>query len=84
MDPADPYHWMAIQGVVVKIIDEDDPVHGTMATESINEMSQSYLGKSTSPCATRPVAKYGHCVVCGQTERGCLGTPKGIMRPNAT
>ena len=48
-DPADPYHWLAIQGVVVKIIDEDDPVHGTTATESLNEMSQSYLGKSTYP-----------------------------------
>jgi PPOX class probable F420-dependent enzyme len=49
MDPADPYHWMAIQGVVVKIVDEDDPIHGNMATESINAMSQSYLGKSTYP-----------------------------------
>jgi len=49
MDPADPYHWMAIQGVVVKIIDEDDPVHGTTVTESLNEMSQSYLGTSTYP-----------------------------------
>jgi peptidoglycan/xylan/chitin deacetylase (PgdA/CDA1 family) len=49
MDPADPYHWIAIQAVVVKIIDEDDPTHGNVATESINEMSQSYLGESTSP-----------------------------------
>jgi hypothetical protein len=49
MDPADPYHWMAIQGVVVKIVDEDDPIHGNMATESINAMSQTYLGKSTYP-----------------------------------
>jgi hypothetical protein len=49
MDPADPYHWIAIQAVVVKIIDEDDPTHGNVATESINEMSQSYLGESTFP-----------------------------------
>jgi PPOX class probable F420-dependent enzyme len=49
MNPADPYHWMAIQGEVVKIIDEDDPIHGNMATESIDAMSQSYLGESTYP-----------------------------------
>jgi PPOX class probable F420-dependent enzyme len=49
MDPADPYHWMAIQGEVVKIVDEDDPIHGHEATKSINAMSQSYLGKSTYP-----------------------------------
>jgi hypothetical protein len=49
MDPAEPYHWMAIQGVVVKTVDEDDPIHGNMATESINAMSQSYLGESTYP-----------------------------------
>jgi PPOX class probable F420-dependent enzyme len=49
MDPTDPYHWMAIQGEVVKIIDEDDAIHGNMATESIDAMSQSYLGESTYP-----------------------------------
>ena len=49
MDPAEPYHWMAIQGVVVKTVDEDDPIHGNMATESINAMSQSYLGESPYP-----------------------------------
>jgi hypothetical protein len=40
---------MAIQGEVVKIIDEDDRIHGKMATESIDAMSQSYLGESTYP-----------------------------------
>jgi hypothetical protein len=60
MDPADPYHWMAIQGVVVTIIDEDDPIHGNMAT---------------ALCATWPVAKYGLCIGYGQTEPRCLGTP---------
>ena len=49
MDPADPYHWMAIQGEVVKIIDDDDPIHEKMATESVDAMSQSYLGESTYP-----------------------------------
>ncbi|MDT5291579.1 MAG: hypothetical protein QOF88_6468 [Mycobacterium sp.] len=49
MNPADPYRWMAIQGEVVKIIDEDDPIHGHEATESIDAMSQSYLGESTYP-----------------------------------
>jgi len=49
MDPVDPYHWMSIQGVVVKIIDEDDPIHGDIATASIDGLSQSYLGESTYP-----------------------------------
>jgi PPOX class probable F420-dependent enzyme len=49
MDPADPFHWMAIQGEVVTVIDEDDPIHGHKATKSIDAMSQSYLGESTYP-----------------------------------
>jgi PPOX class probable F420-dependent enzyme len=49
MDPVDPYHWMSIQGVVVKIIDEDDPIDGYMAAESVDVLSQSYLGEPTYP-----------------------------------
>ena len=40
---------MSIQGVVDDVIDEDDPVRGSVATDSINELSQKYLGESTYP-----------------------------------
>ena len=48
-DPADPYHWMSIQGEVAGVVDEDDPQHGHAATESINAMSAKYLGEATYP-----------------------------------
>ena len=48
-DPADPYRWMSIQGQVVAVIDEDDPQHGSAATESINKMSAKYLGHDVYP-----------------------------------
>ena len=49
VEPDNPYHWMSIQGVVDDVIDEDDPARGTLATESINQLSQMYLGESTYP-----------------------------------
>jgi PPOX class probable F420-dependent enzyme len=81
MDPAEPYHWMAIQGVVVKIIDEDDPIHGNMATESINAMSQSYLGKSTYSLRDPAGGEVRSLYRVRPNRARCLGTPKGTMRP---
>jgi PPOX class probable F420-dependent enzyme len=49
VDPDNSYHWMSIQGVVDDVIDEDDPVRGSVATDSINQLSQMYLGESTYP-----------------------------------
>jgi PPOX class probable F420-dependent enzyme len=49
VDPDNPYRWMSIQGVVVDVIDEDDPNRGGVVTESINQLSQMYLGESTYP-----------------------------------
>jgi PPOX class probable F420-dependent enzyme len=53
VDPDNSYHWMSIQGVVDDIVDEDDPVRGKMATDSINQLSQVYLGESTYPLPLR-------------------------------
>jgi PPOX class probable F420-dependent enzyme len=49
VDPDNAYQWMSIQGVVDDVIDEDDPARGRLATESINQLSQVYLGESTYP-----------------------------------
>jgi PPOX class probable F420-dependent enzyme len=49
IDLANPYHWMSIQGDVVEILDEDDPVNGALVTEGINRLSHSYLGAATYP-----------------------------------
>ena len=49
VDPGNPYQWMSIQGVVDDVIDEDDPVRGSLATTSIDQLSQTYLGESSYP-----------------------------------
>ena len=49
MDPGNSYQWMSIQGVVDDVIDEDDPARGSLATVSIDQLSQMYLGESTYP-----------------------------------
>ncbi len=49
MNPKDPYHWMAIDGVVEQVIDEDDPKTGHLATENIDAHAQKYLGTSPYP-----------------------------------
>jgi hypothetical protein len=72
---------MAIQGVVVKIVDEDDPIHGNMATESINAMSQSYLGKSTYPLRDPAGGEVRSLYRVRPNRAQVLGTPRGMMRP---
>ena len=49
VDPADPFHWMSIQGRVVDIVDEDDPERGHEATQTINEASKLYMGLDEYP-----------------------------------
>ena len=53
VDPDNSYHWMSIQGVVDDVIDEDDPVRGSMATDFINQLSQMYLDESSYLSAIR-------------------------------
>lgn len=49
MNPKNPYHWITIYGNIEQIIDEDDPQLGHLATESIDALSQSYLGATPYP-----------------------------------
>ncbi len=49
VNPKNPYHWITIYGEVSEIIDEDDPVRGHLATESIDALAQLYLGTSPYP-----------------------------------
>ncbi len=49
MNPANPYHWMSVDGRVVEIIDEDDPEQGHLATESIDDLAGLYLGERPYP-----------------------------------
>lgn len=49
VNPKNPYHWITIHGQVEGIIDEDDRQQGHLATESIDALSQSYLGISPYP-----------------------------------
>lgn len=49
MNPKNPYHWITIYGTIEQIIEEDDPVQGHLATESIDDLSESYLGARPYP-----------------------------------
>jgi PPOX class probable F420-dependent enzyme len=49
MNPANPYHWMSINGKVVDIIDEDDKARGHLATKSIDGLALRYVNQTPYP-----------------------------------
>ena len=49
MNPANPYHWMSINGKVVDIIDEDDKTRGHLATKSIDALALRYVNQTPYP-----------------------------------
>jgi PPOX class probable F420-dependent enzyme len=49
MNPANPYHWMSINGKVVDIIDEDDKARGQLATKSIDSLALRYVNQTPYP-----------------------------------
>jgi hypothetical protein len=49
MNPQNPYHWITVYGTIEQITEEDDPEQGHLATESIDALSQSYLGATPYP-----------------------------------
>lgn len=49
INPQNPYHWMSINGTVVEVIEETDPAHGHVATETIDEMSGRYINTTPYP-----------------------------------
>ena len=51
VNPANPYHWMAIGGKVVERIEETDPAKGRAATDNVNEMAHRYI--DAIPCPLR-------------------------------
>jgi PPOX class probable F420-dependent enzyme len=49
MNPANPYHWMSVNGKVVDIIDEDDKGRGHLATQSIDGLALRYVNQTPYP-----------------------------------
>jgi PPOX class probable F420-dependent enzyme len=49
VNPANPYHWMAINGKVVETIEETDPAKGREATDNVNEMAHRYINTTPYP-----------------------------------
>lgn len=49
VNPQNPYHWITIYGEVTQIIEEDDPQEGHLATESIDDLAEAYLGQRPYP-----------------------------------
>jgi PPOX class probable F420-dependent enzyme len=49
VNPQNAYHWMEIYGRVVEVVDETDPERGHLATESIDDLAQTYLGQRPYP-----------------------------------
>lgn len=44
VDPEDTSHWISVEGRVDEIIDEDEPTRGHLATDSIDALSEMYVG----------------------------------------
>jgi PPOX class probable F420-dependent enzyme len=49
VNPDNAYHWIEIKGEVVDVIDEDDPERGHLATKSIDDLAEKYLGQRPYP-----------------------------------
>lgn len=49
VNPQNAYHWIEIKGEVVDVIDEDDPDRGHLATESIDDLAEKYMGQRPYP-----------------------------------
>ena len=49
VNPENVHHWMEIYGRVVEAVDETDPERGHLATESIDELAETYLGQRPYP-----------------------------------
>ncbi len=49
VNPNNPYHWITILGRVVKVIEEDDREEGWQATQTIDDLAETYLGKRPYP-----------------------------------
>ena len=48
-NPENPYHWVTIYGHVVDVIEESDAARGSLATESINALSERYINQTPYP-----------------------------------
>lgn len=49
VNPGNPYHWIAIDGKVVEVIEETDPVKGHEATENVDELARRYVNTTPYP-----------------------------------
>lgn len=49
VNPKNPYHWMTIWGTVERIVDEDEPQEGHLATENIDALAAIYLNTTPYP-----------------------------------
>ncbi len=49
INPENPYHWVTLYCDVDHVIDETDPDHGHLATESIDRLAKLYLDADVYP-----------------------------------
>jgi hypothetical protein len=49
VNPTNPYHWMAINGKVVEMIEETDPAKGREAADNVNELARRYINTTPYP-----------------------------------
>ncbi len=49
LNPANSYHWLSIEGTVIKMTDEDDPVHAADVTKHIDDLGEFYVKKRPYP-----------------------------------
>jgi PPOX class probable F420-dependent enzyme len=48
-NPENAYHWATIYGKVDRVVDEDEPTNGHLATESIDDLADLYLQQRPYP-----------------------------------
>lgn len=49
INPENPYHWVTLYCDVDSVVNESDPEHGHLATESIDRLAKLYLGADEYP-----------------------------------
>jgi PPOX class probable F420-dependent enzyme len=49
INPENPYHWLSVEGMVVEIVDEEDPERGAEVTAHIDDLGEAYVNKRPYP-----------------------------------
>lgn len=49
IEPDNAFHWITVYGTVIEVIDEEDAERGHLATKSMDDLGEVYLGQRPYP-----------------------------------